>query len=244
MSRGNVGAKAASDLAADLIICKILDYLAVLNPKLWDTLSNLVAQKRFLTHGGLIVAAEAMALIKDQLGFLPSWMHKIMDAALEQCPMTIVNYYRQRGPRQIVAAKFRLGGNNEAGVVQYIDQHVPQSPVAKFELSVRRSIQKAGSSVADVLGELNITLEERRRKRLNAQRKQMIHDRLKRYWYWTIGLTLVALSMVNEGLGKMPTSYRYPLILVMALGVGVLLWWQYPSYKSMSIKSVDEKIAE
>lgn len=102
MSRGGVGKRAAADMAADIAIRKVLDFLAVHQPGLWEAIRRTVTPHLNVAQVGMTLGAEVAALLKDQLSFLPGWIHGIVDTGLAQSPMSIVQYFREHQIRQDV----------------------------------------------------------------------------------------------------------------------------------------------
>ncbi len=106
MSRGQVGKYALGDMAADVIIRKLLDFLAVNQPQVWEKLRQIVTPHLNVAQGGMTIGAEVMALLKDNLRFLPQWAHQILDLGLGQAPMSVVSYFRTHQARADVVAQF------------------------------------------------------------------------------------------------------------------------------------------
>jgi hypothetical protein len=122
MSRGNVGKRAIADWVTDTAIRKILDYLAVHRPELWETLHQQVQWSASGARTGLIAGAELIGMLKDALGFLPDWMHRILDAGLSQSPTSIVRYFELHGNR--AAAASAAGSVPELRTPQDLEQQV------------------------------------------------------------------------------------------------------------------------
>jgi len=236
MSKGNVGKNAASDMVADLVLSKILDYLAVHNPRLWDTLHELVNQNRFLTHGGLIVAAEGLASLKDELSFLPPWIHEVLDAGLEQSPMTIVNYFKQRPNRGPVASAYLRHAMDEPALQVYVQGQVRESPLTAFHRSAQKAIRRAAGGLADVLGSVNDSLAARRRRRMIAERKS---------WYRNAAIVVAIVLTVatHQGTSPLAGAVRAALDVLVLAAVGAIAWRVYAPYKAWAKKRVDEIIS-
>ncbi len=130
MSHGQIGKAAAGDMAADLVIRKLLDFLAVNQPQLWERIRQIVTPRLNVAQGGMIAGAEVLALLKDNLSFLPSWAHQILDAGLAQAPMSITSYFRTHQARAEVLDRVGhvLDGLTPEKLGQEIEQAMISSP--------------------------------------------------------------------------------------------------------------------